>query len=135
MQRVGIHMVSIQDLNGMISVDQTGKFPIMSQRGHQLGMILYNYDTNGILATGVQSRKASNLINVYEVLYQRLRDAGIKLIIQQLDNEVSEAMIGCIKEKKMDYQLASPHNHCLNLAERIVQRDASLLVRATHNRV
>ena len=69
-QRVGIHLVTIQDLNGMISVDQTGKFPILSQQGHRYIMILYNYDTNGILATGVQSRKAIDLIDAYESLYQ-----------------------------------------------------------------
>ena len=96
-------MVSMQYLTGMISINQTGKFPIMSQRGHRYIMILYY------------------LIDAFEVLYQRLRDAGIKPIIQRLRNEASEAMIRRIKEKKMNYQLASPHDHWLNPAERAVQ--------------
>ena len=83
-QQVGVHIVSPTDLelNGTISVDQTGKFPKISATGKQYIMVLYNYDTNGILVTGVKSRTAPHLIEAYEELYGRLRDAGIKPILQ-----------------------------------------------------
>jgi hypothetical protein len=29
-ERVGVHLVGMEDLNGMISTDQTGRFPVKS---------------------------------------------------------------------------------------------------------
>ena len=55
-QRVGVHLVAndelIIELNGTISTDQTGRFPIVSQKGNSYTMVLYNYDSNAILAEG-----------------------------------------------------------------------------------
>ena len=55
-QRVGVHLVAndelIIELNGTISTDQTGRFPIVSPKGIQYTMVLYNYDSNAILAEG-----------------------------------------------------------------------------------
>ena len=100
----------------MISTDQTGRFPIVSQRGNRYTMVLYNYDSNAILAEGAKDRTGTELTATYEKLYQRLIKGGIVPIIQRLDNEVSKTMIAAIEDKKLIYQLASPHDHLLNLA-------------------
>ena len=59
-QRVGMYLVpndeSIIKLNGTISTDQTGQYPIVSQKGNQYTMVLYNYDSNAILAEGCKDR-------------------------------------------------------------------------------
>ena len=124
-ERIGIHLVSneelIIELNGMIATDQTGRFPIVSQRGNQYTMVLYNYDSNAILAEGAKQRTGTELTATYDKLYKRLTKAGIIHIIQRLDNEVSQIMITAIEEKKLTYQLASPHDHQLNPAERAIQ--------------
>ena len=55
-QRIGVHLVAqneiITDLNGVISTNQAGIFPIVSQQGNQYKMVLNNYDSNAILAEG-----------------------------------------------------------------------------------
>ena len=40
-------------------MDQTGQFPIVSQKGNQYTMVLYNYDCNAILAERCKDRTAS----------------------------------------------------------------------------
>ena len=66
-ERIGVHLVSrdelIIDLKGMISTDQTGRFPIVSQKRNQYTMVLYNYDSNAILAEGCKSRTGTELTN------------------------------------------------------------------------
>jgi hypothetical protein len=43
----------MEELNGMISTDQAGRFPVKSSKGNSYIMVLYNYDSNGILATTI----------------------------------------------------------------------------------
>jgi hypothetical protein len=56
----------MEDLNGMISTDQTGRFPIKSLKGKSYIMVLYNYDSNVILAGTMKSRKAPDLVAAYK---------------------------------------------------------------------
>jgi hypothetical protein len=44
-QRVGVHLVGMEELNGMISTDQTGRLPVKSSNGKSYIMVLYNYDS------------------------------------------------------------------------------------------
>jgi hypothetical protein len=58
----------MEDLNGMISTDQTGRFPTKSLKGKSYFMVLYNYDSNVILAETMKSRKAPDLVAAYNEL-------------------------------------------------------------------
>ena len=124
-QRVGVHLVALNEviieLNEIISTNQTGQFPIVSQQGNQYMMVLYNYDSNAILAECCKTRTVTDLIETYNILYEQLKKAGIVPVIQRIDNEVSKILIESIEEKNIQYQLASPHNHRLNPAERAIQ--------------
>jgi hypothetical protein len=85
--QVGAHLVNLdQDLKGMISTDLTGRFPFTSSRGMTYLFVLYDYDSNAILACPIQSRRASDIVAGYDFCYHQLADAGIKPIIQRLDN-------------------------------------------------
>jgi hypothetical protein len=83
--------------------------------------ILYDYDSNAILASPIKSRSATDIVVGYNFCYQQLANAGIKPIIQRLDNEASHALINAITTKGLEYQLASPHDHRLNPAERAIE--------------
>ena len=84
-------------------------------------MILYNYDSNVILAELCKQRTGEALAEAYKILHQRLVKSGVVPILQRLDNEASKIMIRAIEERKLEYQLASPHDHRLNPAERAIQ--------------
>ena len=120
-RRVGVHVIVFDELNGTIATDLCGRFPHMSNRGMKYILILYDYDTNAILAEPMKSREGQEIVRAYDILYTILIEAGVTPILQYLDNEVSSLLIASIKEKKLKYQLASPHDHRLNPAERAVQ--------------
>ena len=61
---------------------------------------------------------------------KQLKDAGVTPVLQYLDNEVSQLLMDSIKEKKLQYQLASPNSHRLNPAERAVQTFKNLDTRS-----
>ena len=95
-------------------------------------MVLYSYDSNAILATGIKGRKGQELVDGYNILYERLIKAGVKPVIQRLDNEASKALVKCIEEKGLKYQLASPYDHRLNPAERAIQTYKNHLISNLH---
>ena len=61
------------------------------------------------------------MVTAFDECYKQLIGAGVTPILQNLDNEVSNELIATIKDKKLQYQLASPHDHQLNPAERAIQ--------------
>ena len=95
-------------------------------------MVLYNYDSNAIPATAIKGRKGPQLLEGYEKLYSKLEAAGIKPVMQQLYNEVSDALVASITEKEMKYQLAAPYDHCLNPAEKAIQSFKNHLISNLH---
>ena len=119
-QWIGTHFVPLEELKGMIATDQTGQFPIVSITDMQCIMVLYNYDSNVILAQPCRSRTGLELTETYNKVYKWFIKAGVVPVIQQLDNKVSGRLIESIEEKNLDYQLASPHTHRLNPAERAI---------------
>ena len=82
-------------------------------------MVLYNYDSNAILGEGCKERTATELTATYDKLYNRLTKAGVVPVVQRID--VSTILMESIKEKGLKCQLARPHDHQLNPAERAVQ--------------
>ena len=64
-QRIGVHLVLIEELKGMIATYQTGQFPIVSIISIQYMMVFYNYDSNIILAQPCQSRTGPELAEMY----------------------------------------------------------------------
>ena len=74
-------------------------------------MVLYDLDSNAILATGIKSRKKEHLIEGFKEVHKELIDAGIVPQLVKLDNETSAEMIKTIKIKNMSFQLAPPRDH------------------------
>jgi hypothetical protein len=73
----------MDELNGMISTNQTGRFPVKSIKGKSYIMVLYNYYSNVILAAPMKSRTAPDLVAAYNELHQQLLDGGVKPALQR----------------------------------------------------
>ena len=84
-------------------------------------MVLYDFDYNAILATGIKSRKKEHIIRGFKEVQRKLTDAGIVPQLVKLDNESSAEMIKTIKIKNMSFQLAPPRDHRTNPAERSIR--------------
>ena len=104
---------------GQISTDQTGGFPILSNRGNQYIMVMYAYDLNAILVEPMKNK--SKIIEKITILHDRLCRTGIKPLYQKLDNEAPAAFKKYIQNTGIDYQLVSPRIHIHNRAERVIR--------------
>jgi hypothetical protein len=55
---------------GQIYTDQTGRFPVVSSKGNKYIMILYDYDSNAIMAQPIKDRTAPELLRAFQVMEQ-----------------------------------------------------------------
>ena len=68
---VRTQMTYLQTVNftGKVSTDQTGRFPVTSSRGRKHLMVLYDHDSNVILAEPLTSRSKRKLVRATRVLH------------------------------------------------------------------
>jgi hypothetical protein len=117
------HMVfaALVEATGQIATGLTGRFPTQSNQGHKYMFVLYDYDSNSILVEAMRNRSDPEFLRAYNKLHQRLLENSFRPTLQRLDNEASAALKRTMREKQIDYQLAPPHIHRRNAAERAIQ--------------
>ena len=109
------HLVS-----GQIYSDLPGRFLAPSSAGNAYMLIVYDYDSNMILAEPMKSRSGAEYLAAYQKIHTLLTSRGLKPQMQKLDNEASTALQQFMHEEAIDYQLAPPHVHRTNAAERAI---------------
>ena len=67
------------EVTGKISTDQTGSFPVTSSRNSKYLMVLYDHDSNAIIAEPLKSHSEHKLIRAYSALHTHLSKRGITL--------------------------------------------------------
>jgi hypothetical protein len=72
---------------GKIYTDQTCRFSVVSRKGNKYIMILYDYDSNAILAQSIRDRTAPELLKAFQVMEQELVARGLKPKLMKLGNE------------------------------------------------
>jgi hypothetical protein len=77
---------------GKIYTNQTGKFPVLSSRGNKYLFVLYDYDSNAIMAEPIKSPTQGELTRAYKKLFDQLEKQGLRPQVQLLDNECSQSM-------------------------------------------
>ena len=97
--------------------DLTGALPYTSARGHKYVFILYNYDTNAILAQPLTTRGATEIKNAWIKQHQRLIQCGCAPATYIMDNEASAEIKQAILKHNIAYQLTPPHIHRINAVE------------------
>ena len=107
--------------SGQIYSDLTGRFPIASSKGNNYLLIIYDYDSNGILAQPMRTRTGPCILEAYKVLHDRLVAAGLRPQLQRLDNEASQSLKQFMASEGIDYQLVPPGVHRRNAAERAIR--------------
>jgi hypothetical protein len=77
---------------GQIYTDQTGRFPVVSSKGNKYNMVLYDYDSNAILAKPIKDRTAPVFLKAVQFMEQELVARGLKPKLMKLDNEASKLL-------------------------------------------
>jgi hypothetical protein len=101
--------------------DLTGRFPHISARGNKYLLIVYDFDSNAILAEPLKSRQAGEIKKAWEVLHAQLAKRGTAPKMYILDNEASNELKNAMIKHNLTYQLAPPHIHRRNAAERAIR--------------
>jgi hypothetical protein len=71
-------------------------------------MILYDYDSNAILAQPIKDRTAPELLKAFQVMEQELVARGLKTKLMKLDNEASK-LLKCTFISKISHSNWSLH--------------------------
>jgi hypothetical protein len=111
---------AVMDTN-QIYTDITGRFPTTSLSGNKYILILYDYDSSIVLSAPMKNRGDKDMVSAFELLIQSLIIRGLKPHLQWLDSEASLALRSYLTKQGIDYQLAPPHIHWRNNAERAIQ--------------
>jgi hypothetical protein len=116
------HFVFVQceRISGKTYSDQTGKFIAPSATGMNYILVLYEFDGNSIHAEPIKNRTAGEIKRAYALIVKLLQSRGLHPKLQFLDNEASEILIDFITSEGIDHQLAPPHMHRRNAAERAI---------------
>jgi hypothetical protein len=80
-------------------------------------MILYDYDSNAILAQPIKDITAPELLRAFQVMEQDLVARGLKPKLMKLDNEASKLLKTYLHQQHIAYQLVPPYSHRRNSAE------------------
>jgi hypothetical protein len=106
---------------GQIYTDQTGRFPVVSRKGNKYIMILYDYDSNAILAQPIKDLTAPELLKAFQFMEQELVAKGLTPKLMKLDNEASKLLKDYLYQQDITFQLVPPYSHRRNSAERAIR--------------
>jgi hypothetical protein len=67
-------------------------------------MILYDYDSNAILAQTIKYRTAPELLQAFQVMEQDLVARGLKPKLMKLDNEASKLLKDYLHQQDITFQ-------------------------------
>ena len=101
--------------------DLTGRFPQKSSRGNEYILVGYHYNADAILATAIKDRTTHSITSAWQKMHDTFALSNNKPEVYILDNEKSNELINLFKTNEVEYQLAPPHCHRTNLAERAIQ--------------
>jgi hypothetical protein len=104
----------------MVYTYPTGKFLVPSVSGNQYILVVYEYDSNYIHAEPMIDRTGPSIIAAYQRSIDFLQARGFKPLLQRLDNEATSALQDFLVASDIDFQLAPPHIHRRNTAERAI---------------
>ena len=90
--------------------------------------VLYDYDSNSIHAVAMKSRKAECILEASQEVYELLKRTGLKPRLARLDNECSALLKTFFYDNDIKFQLAPPHIHRRNAAERAIRTFKNLFL-------
>eukprot|EP00804_Cyclotella_cryptica_P000189 CCRYP_016178-RA/>CCRYP_016178-RA protein AED:0.45 eAED:0.45 QI:0/-1/0/1/-1/1/1/0/133 len=112
--------MSTVEVDGQLFTNQTGRFPVTSNRGNNYIVIFYAVDPNFIKSYPIKSRHCSELLKAYTDIYQLLRARGHRPQLHRLDNKTSEDVENFITENNTTFQYTPPDMHRTNIAKRAI---------------
>jgi len=105
---------ALMEPTGQAYMDLTSKFVVLSSSSNNYILIVYNYDSNGILAVPLKNWHSESILAAYQSANAQLCTVGLCPKLQWLDNKASCALQDFMVAEDVDFQLVPPHVHCHN---------------------
>ena len=104
----------------IVYTNQMERLPHPFSSGNNYLVVAYNYDSNCILMQPIKSQMANHLTKAIADIYHTLAQGGCKPLFHHQDNECSQELNDFSASRQVQYQLAPPHEHRSNAAERAI---------------
>jgi hypothetical protein len=116
--KIRIHHVFIlvHVITGRVSSDNTGCFPVMSNRGNAYVALFYIYNANAIQSV-IKNRSKEELLQAVTKVYAWLTAQGYWLILHKMDNVTSHDVKAFIASEQVKLQYCPPNMHRTSPAE------------------
>ena len=111
----------IHAIDGVVSSDQTGRFPITSNRGNAYVVVFYVYNANYIRSVPIKSQSKEELLRAYQETYKWLSMWGFKPLLHKMNNETLHEVEKFIQAQQMCIQYTPLDMHRTNPAERAIR--------------
>jgi len=111
----------IHAIDGVVSSDQTGRFPITSNRGNAYVVVFYVYNANYIRSVPIKSQSKEELLRAHQETHKWLSMWGFKPLLHKMNNETLHEVEKFIQAQQMRIQYTPPDMHHTNPAERAIR--------------
>ena len=90
------------------------KVPYCFQHWNNYLLVVYNFDSNSVLAEPMSNHTKLYILHAYKVIHTRPTAAGLRPKLQHLDNMASLILKEYMSSEGINYQLVPPCIHCHN---------------------
>jgi hypothetical protein len=90
-------------------------------KGNKYIMILYDYNSNAILAQPIKDHTAPELLKAFKFMEQEIVARGLKPKLMKLDNEASKLLKNYLYQQDITFELVPTYSHRLNADERAIR--------------
>ena len=80
--QANIVTMKLVEINGKIFSNQTGHFPVTSSKGNKYLMVMYENDTNSILAKPMKNISQQEIVRAQAYFHEYLTLRGFKILLQ-----------------------------------------------------
>jgi hypothetical protein len=112
--------MAIYEINGNLFTNQTGRFPITSNRGHTYVVVFYIFEVNVIWSVPIKNWSKEELLRAYRKIYEWLTNRGFRPLVHKLDNETSKDVKASVAMEQPCIQYTPPDIHCTDPAKHAI---------------
>jgi hypothetical protein len=106
--------MAIYKINGNLFTNQTGHFPITSNRCHAYVAVFYIFNANAIRSVPIKNWSKEELLCAYREIYEWLTLCGFKPLLHKLNNKTSKDVETFVATEQTCIQYTALDIHCTN---------------------
>ena len=107
-------VVLVDQNEGTIYSDLTGRFPVQSYTGMQYICVAHIYSKSVLLLWSMPNRTYASMVKVFKEIYETLKERQWHPKLHVLYNKCLKAVKKYIISERVNIQIAKPHNHWVN---------------------